>query len=62
MARPGGKAAGPPGEQASRLVTTLIEPAATIIGSALVATGHPAGVFIQASGALAGLALGLVTA
>jgi hypothetical protein len=36
--------------------------AATVIGSALVATGHAAGAFVQASGALAGLAVGLVTA
>ncbi len=50
------------GEQASRLIITLIEPAATIVGSALVATGHAAGAFVQASGALAGLAIGLVTA
>jgi hypothetical protein len=44
------------------VVITLTEPAATVIGSALVATGHAAGAFVQASGALAGLAVGLVTA
>jgi hypothetical protein len=59
---PGQAASGTPGEQASRLVITLIEPTATVIGSALVATGHAAGAFVQASGALAGLAIGLVTA
>ncbi len=62
LRRPGQPTAGTPGEQASRLVITLTEPAATVIGSALVATGHAAGAFVQASGALAGLAVGLVTA
>ena len=50
------------GEQASRLVTTLTEPAATFIGAILVATGHAAGAVVQAAGALIGLAVGLVTA
>jgi hypothetical protein len=62
LRRPGQPTAGTPGEQASRLVITLTEPAATVIGSALVATGHAAGAFVQASGALAELAVGLVTA
>ena len=52
----------PRSEQASRLVITLVEPAATALGAALVAAGHPAGAFVQASGALTGLAVGLVTA
>lgn len=62
LQRPGQSAAGARGEQASRLIVTLTEPAATITGSALVATGHAAGAFVQASGALAGLAIGLLTA
>ena len=50
------------GEQVSRLVVTLIEPAATLVGAAMAATGHDAGVFVQVAGALSGLAIGLVTA
>lgn len=57
-----GAASEPASEQASRLVITLVEPAATLVGAVLVATRHPAGAFVQASGALAGLAVGLVTA
>ncbi len=49
-------------ELVSRLIITLIEPASTIVGSALVGTGHVAGTYVQASGTLAGLAIGLVTA
>jgi len=62
LRHPGQAANSTPGEQASRLVITLTEPAATAAGSALVATGHAAGAFVQAAGALAGLAVGLVTA
>jgi hypothetical protein len=61
LRRPGSTLAGPR-SQASRLVITLIEPAATIIGSVLVATGNRAGAFVQACGGLAGLAIGLATA
>lgn len=60
--RPGRAAGSTAAEQASRLITTLIEPAATLTGAVLVATGYAAGVFVQASGALAGLVIGLVTA
>lgn len=58
-------AVGPGGirnHQASRLITTLTEPAATLVGSVLAAIGNRAGVFAQAAGALAGLAIGLATA
>jgi hypothetical protein len=62
LRHPGQAPASTPGEQASRLVITLTEPAATAAGAALVATGHAAGAYVQASAALAGLAVGLVTA
>jgi hypothetical protein len=62
LGHPGRAAASTPAEQASCLVATLIELTATVIGVALVATGHATGAFVQASGALAGLAVGLVTA
>jgi hypothetical protein len=62
LQHPGQAANSTPGEQASRLAITLTEPAATATGAALVATGHAAEAFVQAAGALAGLAVGLVTA